>query len=144
MKNKRIFRGWWLSALCVLGTATWLAGCQSTGSQAWEELRAGRYQNFQTNLTLTTEAINAGELAQAREHLKGTERLASSAAQRRKVQSLEQLIDGAEALRDGDPDKARIAWAQIEEPRLRREVRHKARLIGMDVPRTPSEIEATQ
>lgn len=106
--------------------------------------RAARYRAFDQQMVVTTQAINAGELDQAREHLDQAGREASSPGQQQMVRSLQRLVDGAEALRNGDPDRARDEWARIDEPRLRREVRHKARLIGMDVPKATLEDGTTQ
>jgi len=89
---------------------------------------------FIDHLTLTTEAINAGDLDKAKARLGRARAATATAHDVQKVDGLEQLIAGAEALRSGDPEGARSAWAKIEEPRLRREVRHKARLIGLEVP----------
>ena len=89
---------------------------------------------FREKLTLTAQSINAGDLDTARLQLTRTRATVATPRQLQKVDDLELLIVGAEALREGKPDGARTAWGQIEEPHLRREVRHKARLIGLEVP----------
>jgi hypothetical protein len=85
-------------------------------------------------LTASTQALGAGDLELARQYLDQARAVTVTPAQQVKVDSLDRLIDGTEALRAGDPDGARMAWSQIQEPHLSREVRHKARLIGLDVP----------
>ncbi len=85
-------------------------------------------------LTASTQALGAGDLELARQYLDQARAVAATPEQQVKVDSLDRLIDGTEALRAGDPDGARSAWSQIQEPHLSREVRHKARLIGLDVP----------
>jgi len=85
-------------------------------------------------LTASTQALGAGDLELARQYLDQARTVAVTPKQQVKVDSLDRLIDGTEALRAGDPDGARMAWSQIQEPHLNREVRHKARLIGLDVP----------
>ncbi|MEE8519287.1 MAG: hypothetical protein V3S98_09205, partial [Dehalococcoidia bacterium] len=92
--------------------------------------------------TLSTEAINAGDLERARAYLREAQTVAANPSQARKVQSLEHLILGAEALRDGDPMLTRVEWSKIDEPSLSREVRHKARLFGIHVPIVP--VDETQ
>jgi hypothetical protein len=116
----------------LLAAVVMLIGCQS--SHRTSEIQRAREQAFKMHLVQSTEAINAGDLAAAASHLDGARETASSTAQRRKVESLAQLIDGAEALLGGDPDDAVTHWALIEDERLGQEVRVKARVIGMDVP----------
>jgi hypothetical protein len=99
---------------------------------------------FRQQLSLSVASINSGDLEAARAQLRDARAAAAAPAQVRKVDSLEQLIDGAEALRAGDLDGARAAWSRIQEPQLGREVRHKARLIGVEVPMVPGEGEVTR
>lgn len=109
-----------------------LSGCASppTADTASVTSRS----RFQEPLTASTQAINAGELELARQYLGQARAAAADHDQQVKVDSVEHLIAGTEALMVGDPDRARTAWSQIEEPHLSREVRHKARLVGIDVP----------
>ena len=140
MKTQAFFRGRWVRAYCMLVVAVMVVGCQTSPDIGAAEHTTNHYQACSEMVTLSTQSIRAGDLAQAREYLQGAAASATTARQQQQVRSLTRLVDGAEALRDGDPDLARAEWARIEEPRLRREVRHKARLIGMDVP-TASEGE---
>ncbi len=132
-----------MRACCMLVLAVVVVGCQSRPDIGVAERTTNRYQACSELVTLSTHSIKAGDLAQAREYLQGAAASATTARQQQQVRSLTRLVDGAEAFRDGDPDRARAEWARIEEPRLRREVRHKARLIGMDVP-TASKGETLQ
>jgi outer membrane biogenesis lipoprotein LolB len=111
-----------------------LAGCFSMSKTDHGARNGTYYRTYQDQIVQCTQAINAGDLALARVHLDQARAVALSAKQQRKVNSLDYLIDGTAALMSGDPDGARLAWAKIDEPHLSREVRHKARLIGMDVP----------
>jgi hypothetical protein len=116
-----------------LGAVILLAGCATTTPK---QAGPGEVDNqaFIDHLTLTAQAINAGDLDKAKARL-GRARAATVTPQDvQKVDGLEYLIVGAEALRSGDPESARTAWGKIEEPHLRREVRYKARLIGLEVP----------
>ncbi len=140
MKKRLMLRGSW--RLPLLAATVMLVGCQSSLDIKAEA--AARYVQFRDQLVFTTQAINAGDLERARAHLGEARAVAARPKQYRKVQSLKQLILGAEALRAGEPDRARVEWARIEERSLSREVRHKARLIGIDVPIVPLEEEATR
>lgn len=115
-----------------LGAAILLTGCATTPQQAGPG--EAENQAFIDHLTLTTQAINAGDLDKAKARLGRARAATVTSRDVQKVDGLEHLIVGAEALRSGDPDAARSAWAKIEEPHLRREVRYKARLIGLEVP----------
>jgi len=102
-----------------------LTGCQSSKADPTASSQI---------LTASTQALGAGDLELARQYLDQARAATVTPAQQVKIDSLDWLIDGTEALRAGDPDGARTAWSQIQEPNLSREVRHKARLIGLDVP----------
>jgi hypothetical protein len=99
---------------------------------------------FGEQIGLTTTAINVGELETARDYLGEARGVATTARDTQKVDALDNLIVGAEALRTGDPAGARAAWSRIDDPRLAREVRHKARLIGIEVPMVPVDEGATR
>jgi len=127
----------WLALLIMLIVAVvFLPGCQS-GQKA---TRAGQ-ERFRQNVSACTQAIRAGDLADAKALLAKADDDARSFDQKRKTQSLGGLIDGAEALMDGNAQLARAKWSQIEDPLLGREVRVKANLIGMDVPLISTEAE---
>ena len=120
----------------LLAAVVVLTGC-AVGPPADTESVTADYGAFRDQLALTTQAINAGALEEARMQLSRTRATVRTPRQVQKVDDLHLLIVGAEALRVGNPVGARTAWAQIEEPHLRREVRHKARLIGLEVPMGP-------
>ena len=137
MTWKRLDRRWlwlWVSLGALVGLVL-LGGCQS-GQKAEEQEAALRWQ-FQEQAIRCTQAIQAGDLEQARVHLSAAKAKALWHEQERQVQSLEKLIAGAEALMTGDGALARAEWSRIEDPRLSREVRVKAKLIDVDVPLMP-------
>lgn len=115
------------------------AGCSS--SPAVDPQTEARRWEFREQLILATRAINNADLEQARIHTSNAQARAATFEQNRKVEGLMRLIAGAEALRDGDADRARDEWARIEDPDLSREVRVKARNIGIDIPVVLSERE---
>jgi hypothetical protein len=120
-----------LPALLLLGA------CQSASKQeADADAEALRWQ-FREQVLLATQAINNGDLNQAKKHVRSAKGKAFSRSQQRKIQSLESLIAGAEALREGDGSMAAAEWSQIQDPSLQAEVRKKARRIGVDVPENP-------
>ena len=140
MNNQMLFRRWTRRALFLFTAAVVLIGCHS--SAKIDHDAAARSDRFQEQLTWSTQAINAGDLEQARVHLDEARAAASNSKERQKVESLDKLIVGAEALMEGDPARARAEWSWIDEPHLSREVRHKARLIGLNVSVVPAEGEA--
>ncbi len=121
-----------LPSLIAVTILAWLWGCASPPTA--DTAAVASRNRFQEPLAASTRAIAAGDLEQARQYLGQASAVAADHHQQVKVDSIEHLIAGTEALMVGDPDQARTAWAQIEEPHLSREVRHKARLIGIDVP----------
>ena len=120
----------------LLATVALLTGC-AAGPAASPEPVVVDHQAFRNQLVRTTQAVNAGDLETAKAQLRRARAATTTTRQAQKVDDLHLLIVGAEALRVGNPVGARTAWAQIEEPHLRREVRHKARLIGLEVPMGP-------
>ena len=96
-------------------------------------------REFHEQLVATTEAIKAAELDLARSHLVEARLAAFRPAHKEKVESLDRLIDGAQALLDGDPSTARVEWSRITDAQLNDEVRQKAAQFGMTVPGTPVE-----
>ncbi len=122
---------WWRLCGVLLVTLALLPGCQSAAKAT------ARSQHFREQLTLAAQAINAGNLATAKGHVSAARSSATGAAEMRKLESLEKLITGAEALMEGDAARARAEWSRIEDPVLNDEVRSKARWIGVTVPITP-------
>ena len=139
MDNQTVLRRWAQWALCVFTAVVVLNACHSIATIDHEA--TARSDRFQEQLAWSTQAINAGDLEQARAHLEAARDAASSSKERQKVDSLDKLIVGAEALMEGDPARARSEWSWIDEPNLSREVRHKARLMGLSVPVVPAEGE---
>jgi hypothetical protein len=121
-----------LYVMACLGWIGLLVGCQARPSVdvSAETLR----WEYQEQMILATRAIQADRLEQAKVHLAAARAKAFTFHQERKVESLERLIAGAEALRSGNGEAAREHWARIADPTLNSEVRSKAKLIGIDVP----------
>ncbi len=136
MKGQGYFREPCRLPAHLLAAVTVLSGCH--GGAAVDP------GAFRQQLSMAAASINVGDLESARAQLRDARAAAAAPAEVRKVDSLEQLIDGADALRAGDLDGARAAWSRIQEPQLGREVRHKARLIGVEVPLVPEESEAAR
>ena len=128
--------GWLALALLIVVALVTMAGCGSM-FKADADLDAQKQAAFQASLAQCTQAINAGDLAGARVVLSDLDDRAEAFQQERQVQSLGQLLAGAEALMSGDGALAQAAWSRIEDPHLSREVRVKASLIGIDVPLMP-------
>lgn len=114
----------------LLAAGLTLGGCEYTQRQVQTQL-------FRGHIIDSTEAIRRGELGRAEVHLASARQLAEGPSQHEKVRSLETLIEGAEALLRGDGDAAAASWSMIEDPRLRREVRLKARSLDIEVPLAP-------
>lgn len=130
---QRVCRG---GMAVVLPAVLMLGACQSASKTSEADAEALRWQ-YREQVLLATQAINEGNLKQAKEHVRSARGKAFSRTQQRKLQSLESLIAGAEALRSGDGSMAAAEWSQIRDPSLLAEVREKARRIGVDVPESP-------
>ncbi|MHC4990165.1 MAG: hypothetical protein ACYTGC_04220 [Planctomycetota bacterium] len=129
----------WRRAIPLLTAVVLIGGCSSTKRVDDDSALVTQDREFQQSLVLTTESINQAELESARTHLRTARSLARTQGQRRKVQSLHQLLNGAEALMAGEPVQAQEAWSQIKDPRLKQEVQQKASTIGMNQNATPVE-----
>jgi len=114
-------------------------GCQ-TGSRGPTE---GQLR-FQEHLVECTKAVNAADLEEARVHLGRARAKAATPQEHQKVQSLEHLIRGAQALLEGDAAGAGDAWNRIEDESLQDQVRARARAIGVAVPATQANLEVKQ
>jgi hypothetical protein len=146
MNRRNDVRRRWPLALPPLLTIA-LAGCQFSffglGGNSEEEAALLERQ-FQNQLALSTRAINEANLAGAREHLEAARAKAATPHDLHKVESLAKLIDGAEAMLAGDTAKARTEWSAIGDQTLRREVKRKAKLIGMSIPAPPEQSGGAQ
>jgi len=101
------------------------SGCQSQQRSA----------SLQTGLNESIDSVQAGDLKTARTALEGVKGKAKSFEEKRLVQSVDELIAGAESLMQGEVGQAKVAWSNIEDPQLNREVRVKASAVmGLDVP----------
>lgn len=116
----------------VLLAALAVAGCGSS-PKLDPQAEAMRYE-FREQMILATRAFSDDNLEETKLHVARAKGRAFNFEQQRKVESFEHLVAGAEALRNGDADTARSEWSRIQDPALNREVRAKARDIGIDVP----------
>lgn len=126
-----------LSTALLLAMLVSFGGCGSwlkTGGPSEAQREA-----FQEQLVLTTYELNASNLQQAKVHAHKAREHAWGEQQEQKVDSLERLIAGVEALQDGDVELAQSEWSQITDPALKREVAIKASAIGIDVQDTNSD-----
>ncbi len=141
LHSRRGVRGW---AVPVALVAVALAplGCASARSK--NERNDAIRAEFRDRLVLACEAINRSDLEQATEHVDAARERAVGAEAELKVESLEHVIAGAEALRAGDVEATRDAWSRIEDPALQREVRASARLIGIDLPAAPQAVASRE
>ncbi|WP_432798538.1 hypothetical protein [Poriferisphaera sp. WC338] len=107
-----------------------------TGCSLISETRVDN-QLFRQHMVACTQAISHGDLQQAEVHLSEARPMAVTNRQKRQIRSLQALIEGAEALMNGNGDLAEAHFSRIEDPYLRREVRIKARQVNLKVPITP-------
>ncbi|MEO1236597.1 MAG: hypothetical protein AAFX76_07395 [Planctomycetota bacterium] len=104
------------------------AGCQSAPKVDQ------RLLDYRSAMGSATESIQASEFDGARGHIDTALRLAQDEVERQKAQSLGHLVDGTEAYAQGDVLGAKSKWEQISDPVLYREVRRKARVLGVSLP----------
>ena len=102
---------WVLVGTLALVMLLGLGGCQS--ASRLDAMEAANRTAFNQKLAASTQAIQAGDLQQAKVHLEAARSKAAGYEQNRKVQSLAQLIGGAEALIDGNAATASTQWSQI-------------------------------
>ena len=122
------------AALALAFVGLLLPGCSST---AFSREQA-RLENLDTAMRAAAADLNGADLDAAAEHLDEADRLADSDFEKRKVQSLRQVIAGAQHLMDGSGADAAEAWARIPSPTLRYEVQEKAAGVGSQVPDRPT------
>lgn len=137
MKNqtpRRVGGGrWFRAATCVALTGlTGLTGCTYVMRDTVDT------QLFRQNLMASAQAVQRGDLEEAEVHLATARPLANTPHAQQQLRSMEMLIQGAEQMMVGDQRLAAATWSRIEDPHLRREVRHTARRFDVDVPLSPS------
>lgn len=114
-----------------LGVVLLAAGCAAPKpAPPRAELNVASYE-VQMALVSATEAVRVGDLEAARQHVSTGRAAGGSPYQRTKLDSLEQLINGAEAMMAGDVVGAREQWNRIVDPHLRREVDQKLEQKGL-------------
>ncbi|MEM9065166.1 MAG: hypothetical protein AAGB51_06705 [Planctomycetota bacterium] len=109
------------------------SGCASTTSPAAEDDIAQTERSFREGLATAAYHVNAADLAAARRELTATETFVTTEDDAMKVRSMARLIDGAEALLEGDTERAGYEWSLIEDQALARELRLTAGSVGVDV-----------
>ena len=124
--------GFKMAGISLLLAAIVLAGgCQTQ-----------RVADYRRSMTDGVRAVQAGELEQAEGCIENAKKNARGYEQQRQVQSMEQLIAGAQAMMDGRVELAKAAWSEIADPRLNLEVRRQAdAVMGVEVPMIPDKKE---
>ena len=115
------------TTLLLSGILALTTGCQTPQQSSM----------YNSNMNKCTVAVKGGDLEEARQYVSQAKLEAVSFDQKRQVESMEKLIEGAEALMAGDVQLAKECWSNISDPYLCREVRVKAQTVmDLEVPRT--------
>lgn len=115
------------AALLMSGFLALATGCQSTQQPSM----------YNSNMNKCTESVKAGDLAVAKQYVSQAKLEAVTFDQKRQVESMEKLIEGAEALMEGKVETAKVCWSNIPDPQLCREVRVKAKTVmDLEIPAT--------
>lgn len=107
-------------AMTMLTVALLMTGCQSSKA-------------FHTSIQQATRDISDGRLDAARLEIIQADRLASDISDEQKVEDLTAIVDGAQAMIDGDPNAANAAWSSIHDDELRWQLEQEARSAGLVV-----------
>ena len=108
----------------VLSAAFLLSGCQAQNKSAFNE-----------SVKKGVDSIKAGDMEMAQKHIETASKSAKTHKDKRTLQSLQGLVDGANAMMTGDVWQAKANWSEIPDPRFNREVRVKAdAMMGVKVP----------
>ena len=107
-------------ALISLTAAFLVAGCQSN-------------EAFHASISRATIDISKGRLEQARSTLHEADSLASAPGDRQKVEDLNAVVDGAEAMINGDSMSAAIAWSNVQDDQLRWQLQREAEAMGLQL-----------
>jgi len=117
----------------LLAVASMLTGCQQN--------RAA----FNTGIRQSIESVQSGDLQTASKHLDEARPNAKTHEDKRIVASVDELIDGANAMMIGDVNQAKADWSSIPDPHFNREVRVKAdAMMGVKVPLVINDKETTK
>jgi hypothetical protein len=122
MNISRLSRAWPCVAVVLAVFA--LTGCQQQSKVSFNE-----------SIRLSLDSVRAGDLEMADLHLDNARPNAKTPSNKRIVASVDELIDGAEAMMAGDIAQAKADWSSIPDPQFNREVRVKAdAVMGIKVP----------
>ena len=88
---------------------------------------------FHASIQKATRNISDGRLDAARLEVAEADQLASNSKELRKVSDLNLVLDGAEAMIQGDPTTAVDSWSGIQNDSLRMQLEKHARSIGISV-----------
>ena len=116
----------YLISLTAVATLTAITGCQAP-------------QAFQQSLTQATQDISQGQLDSARSSLMHARSLASGPRDRQKVDDLNAIVDGAQAMISGRATSAAQAWSRVQDPDLRKQIQREANAMGLDLDGQPQE-----
>ncbi len=121
-KLTRLTRLW--PCVAVLLAVFLLTGCQKQNKVSFNE-----------NIRQSLDSVEAGDLEMAGKHLDDARSKAKSYDDKTVVKSVDDLIEGAEAMMEGDVTQAQANWSNIPDPHFNREVRVKANAVmGVKVP----------
>ncbi len=122
MDNSKLSRLW--PCVAALLAVILLTGCQ-------EQNRA----SFNESIRQSLDSVQAGDLEMAGNHLDKARDNAKTYDDKSVVKSVDDLIEGAEAMMAGDVAQAQADWSSIPDPHFNREVRVKAdAIMGVKVP----------
>lgn len=121
MNNSKLSRLW--PCVAVVLAVFMLTGCQENRLQ------------FNESIHLSLDSVRAGDLQMADKHLDDARPNAKSHNEKTVVKSIDDLIDGAQAMMTGDVTTAQNEWSSIPDPHFSREVRVKSdAIMGVKIP----------
>ena len=91
-------------------------GCTST-----TQVKTGRHDQFRNSLVETCHLIQMSEFDRAKESLADSRSLAMNDRQLSKVDDLQRILQGAEAMHSGNPSFAADAWLGIRDVKLKQQ-----------------------
>ena len=99
-----------LCALMIVG------GCTST-----TQVRTGRHDQFRNSLVETCQLIQMSEFDRAEVSLANSRTLAMNERQRSKMEDLQRILQGAQAMHSGNPSSAAEVWLEIQDVKLKQQ-----------------------
>ena len=100
--------------LCVLAICM---GCAST-----TQVGRGRHDQFRDSLVESCRLIQSSEFERAQRQLDHSRSLAMDDHQLAKVEDLQRILQGSQAMDEGDPSSAADAWLTVRDVGLKRQL----------------------